>query len=263
MSLLKCPKCGEMFSDSYKECPFCMDDEELYQEGRARSRGRRVERPKSPQIAGPAMLVVVLLLVAFLGYTFLGDQIAALFQGEEKPPVVDPSNDPVDDPVVKDPVTITLDQTTLVLQAGESAVLTATGADGVKWTSSDPAVATVDSTGKITALSAGSVTVTASAENAKSAVCVLTVMPGAQKDIEVVTSWGASLWAPNEAFSVGAGNSIDLDVDGTDATPSWEIDDTEIATVDADGVVTGVSSGRAVLTVKVDGQTIEIDVTVN
>ena len=27
MSLIKCPKCGEMFSDSYKTCPFCEEDE--------------------------------------------------------------------------------------------------------------------------------------------------------------------------------------------------------------------------------------------
>ena len=26
MSLIKCPKCGEMFSDSYKTCPFCEED---------------------------------------------------------------------------------------------------------------------------------------------------------------------------------------------------------------------------------------------
>ena len=30
MSLIKCPKCGEMFSDSYKTCPFCQEDEEYY-----------------------------------------------------------------------------------------------------------------------------------------------------------------------------------------------------------------------------------------
>ena len=30
MSLLKCRKCGEMFSDSYKSCPFCAEDEEYY-----------------------------------------------------------------------------------------------------------------------------------------------------------------------------------------------------------------------------------------
>ncbi len=30
MSLIKCKKCGEMFSDSYKTCPFCAEDEEYY-----------------------------------------------------------------------------------------------------------------------------------------------------------------------------------------------------------------------------------------
>ena len=30
MSLLKCRKCGEMFSDSYRSCPFCAEDEEYY-----------------------------------------------------------------------------------------------------------------------------------------------------------------------------------------------------------------------------------------
>ena len=30
MSLLKCPKCGELFSNSYKTCPFCAEDEEYY-----------------------------------------------------------------------------------------------------------------------------------------------------------------------------------------------------------------------------------------
>ena len=30
MSLIKCPKCGEMFSDSYKTCPFCEEDEAYY-----------------------------------------------------------------------------------------------------------------------------------------------------------------------------------------------------------------------------------------
>ena len=57
MSLLKCPKCGEMFSDSYKECPFCLEDEDFYNGRKAsRSGGRRVERPKAPSILGPAML---------------------------------------------------------------------------------------------------------------------------------------------------------------------------------------------------------------
>ena len=30
MSLIKCKKCGEMFSDSYKTCPFCEEDDAYY-----------------------------------------------------------------------------------------------------------------------------------------------------------------------------------------------------------------------------------------
>ena len=26
MKLIKCPKCGEMYSGSYKTCPFCQED---------------------------------------------------------------------------------------------------------------------------------------------------------------------------------------------------------------------------------------------
>ena len=37
MSLIKCPKCGEMFSDSYKTCPFCEEDEAYYSCGSTRA----------------------------------------------------------------------------------------------------------------------------------------------------------------------------------------------------------------------------------
>ena len=40
MSLIKCKKCGEMFSDSYKTCPFCEEDDAYYG-GRATKRRRR------------------------------------------------------------------------------------------------------------------------------------------------------------------------------------------------------------------------------
>ena len=37
MSLIKCRRCGEMFSDSYKTCPFCEEDDAYYG-GRVRKR---------------------------------------------------------------------------------------------------------------------------------------------------------------------------------------------------------------------------------
>ena len=54
MSLIKCKKCGEMFSDSYKTCPFCEEDDAYYG-GRATKRRRRAETPrrKAPSIPSP------------------------------------------------------------------------------------------------------------------------------------------------------------------------------------------------------------------
>lgn len=75
---------------------------------------------------------------------------------------------------------VSLDVTELTLNIGESKTLTATVKPddatykAVTWTSTDPAVAAVDDTGKVTALSAGTTVVTAKA-GGKSATCKVTV----------------------------------------------------------------------------------------
>ena len=62
MSLIKCPKCGEMFSDSYKTCPFCEEDEAFANGGKKPvNPGRRVHRQKSPSILGPTLVLVLVL----------------------------------------------------------------------------------------------------------------------------------------------------------------------------------------------------------
>ncbi|MBE6918660.1 MAG: Ig domain-containing protein [Ruminococcaceae bacterium] len=268
MSLLKCPKCEEMFSDSYKTCPFCLEDEEFYSGRKPKNPGRRVEKQKAPSILGPAMVLVVLLLAAFLIYTFLGPTIAQWLKGEDEQPGIeqpvggDEDKDNEDQDGDKDTSAITLDQTALTLDSGKTAQLTATGAENISWSSSDEAVATVDASGKVTAVGVGSATITAASKDATSAACVVTVN-APKKDLEVVTEYGASLYSPNKAFSVNRGGSVDLKVDGTDSTPTWTMSNTNVATVSSSGLVKGVSSGRTTLVVSVDGQTIEITVTVN
>ena len=90
MSLIKCPKCGEMFSDSYKTCPFCEEDEAYYN-GRARKgRGRRTaenRKRRAPSILGPVAVVVLLLLIALVVWLLFGDRIKAAIDGSEKPPI--------------------------------------------------------------------------------------------------------------------------------------------------------------------------------
>lgn len=77
--------------------------------------------------------------------------------------------------------TMTLNTLELILNIGDSDTLTATlqpeGADGnIEWNSSDSAVASVDDTGLVTAVSAGKTSVTATAGDV-SATCLVTVLP--------------------------------------------------------------------------------------
>ena len=262
MNLLKCPKCGELFSDSYKECPFCEEDE-AYLSGnkRTKGRGRRVEKPKSPSILGPALIVVVLLLAGFLIYTFLGDKIAALFDGTEKPPVVDPV-DPGTDPGT----VLTIDKTELKLTVGDTAVLTVTGAEGYQWSSSDSAVASVDETGKVSAVAAGTATITASADGA-SAACVVTVEKKEEpkKDLALETIYGSlnKNGRGNWEFTASEGDAFGMMVSGTDSDVSWSSSNKSVATIASDGTFKAVGSGKAVITAEVDGQTLKCDVIVN
>lgn len=262
MSLLKCPKCGEMFSDSYKTCPFCQEDEEFYNGKKPKNPGRRVTRNKAPSIIGPAMVVVVLLLAGFLVYTFLGSDIANIFKGDDQPQVEQndpPAVIPEKDEENKNPATITLDQTKVALKVGESAALKATGAEKVAWTSSDTAIATVDESGSVTAVAAGTATITATAEGATSAACEITVS-APEKKLEVVSIYGP-LGVPNEAFTMGVGEEVPLLIEGTDSTPEWKITEgSDKVSVDSNGVVKRSASGNATLEVTVDGQTIVITI---
>lgn len=264
MNLLKCPKCGEMFSDSYKECPFCQEDEAyLSTDKKVKGRGRRVEKTKSPSILGPALIIVVVLLAAFLVYTFFGDQIAALFSGADKPEIVEPVEP--DNPT---PGVLTLDQTELKLTVGDTAVLTAAGGESYQWTSSDEAVAIVDENGTVTAIAVGTATISASTKDA-SVACVVTVEKKEEtkpeepkKDLAIATIYGGldKNSSGNWEFSESVGQSFGMEVTGTDSAVTWKSSDESVATISTDGTFKAVGSGKATLTATVDGQTLKCDV---
>jgi uncharacterized protein (TIGR02145 family) len=102
--------------------------------------------------------------------------------------------------VVGTPVTgVTLNQTTAqIMDLGNTLTLTATvlpanaTSRGVTWTSSNPEVATVGSTGVVTAVAWGVATITATTEEGnRTATCVVTVsVPTCNNN---VSGWGASL----------------------------------------------------------------------
>ena len=180
MSLIKCPKCGEMFSDSYKTCPFCEEDEAYYSGKVRKHKGRRAaesRRRKAPSILGPVAVIVPILLAALVVWLIFGDQIKEAITGE-KPPVtdVDKPDDTIDKPddTLVTP-TISLNRTVLVLNVGEKDELKVNGReDTVEWNSSAPTVASVNSAGEVTALTKGNAVITAEV-NGESVTCTVTV----------------------------------------------------------------------------------------
>lgn len=126
---------------------------------------------------------------------------------------------------------VTLNKTELSLKAGEEESLTATVAPEnatdrtVSWTSDHPDIATVEN-GKVTAVAAGTATVTAKADNA-SATCAVTVTPAAYVKMtqeEWIAAIDATLGATNVTVR---SDSPELSTDGEMLTIScfdWKND---------------------------------------
>lgn len=258
MSLLKCPKCGEMFSDSYKTCPFCEEDEAFANGGKKPvNPGRRVHRQKSPSILGPTLVLVLVLVAGVLLYTLIGSGKP----GDDRP---DPPKNPTEDVDPNTPtVTLSLDQTALELTVGGTGKLAATGAEGITWTSSNADVAAVGEDGTVTAVAAGTATISASAEGADPVTCTVTVKEAPKKDLvlrSIYQSEGTAL----EQFSMSVGApAVPMTVDGTDSTVKWSTEDSSIATINSDGEVTAVKSGKTMVVAVVDGQTLKCEVLVD
>ena len=236
MKLIKCPKCGEMYSDSYRTCPFCQEDEAL--KGRSAAPRRKVtRRRRAPSILGPAMVLVVVLAAVLVGVLLFGGKGNA--EKPDDPAVVEP------DPAPTTP--LTLDQTTL----------------NVLWTSSDTNVATVDDTGLVTAGIPGTATITVTtADGSQSAACtvnVATPLPEPPEENPVLQS----IFGTRGDVSLTVGGTAPMEVTGTEQTVTWTIEDTKIATVNSEGVVTGVSKGKTVLKATVGDQTLTCIVRVN
>ena len=248
MKLLKCPKCGELFSDSYKECPFCAEDEELAQGGKARH-GRRIQRQKSPSIGGPVLVIVIVFLAAFLVYAFFGDKISSLFEKTDKPSVEDVT--PAPSPTPDTSVTLTLDQQTLTLVEGGSTKLTVSGAENCIWTSSNTAAATVSVT---------------TADGSATATCSVTVT--AKQDLRMAYDYGTTYFEKLDIWTIGSedfdttlkvGESFRMCMlsggEKISAEIQWSTSNGSVATISDGNLLTGVASGETVLTAVVDGQT--------
>lgn len=164
---------------------------------------------------------------------------------------------------------VSLDKSTLALETGATATVKATVApsnasdQSISFVSSEEAVAKVDAkSGKITAVKAGTADVTVTThDGAKKATVKVTV-----KD-PVVNVTGVSVDKTEVSVEEGATASVKAAVaptNATDKTVTWKSGNAETATVDSNGVITGVKAGtvNVVATTKDGGKTATVAVTV-
>ena len=212
MAMKRCPVCGEKYSDTYRDCPFC-EEEEALREGAKLRRGRRVA-PRSRQfsLVTPTLIVLIFMMAGLLVYLLYGDQLKEKFRkgGEDAtPPTEDvtpvkpqptepdvtepepgdtPDSEPGTMPEAPSDTTTTTDYGNMMAlpsglklstedftlrSVGETATIRASGGSGsYTWASEDDGVASVDQNGKVTAISQGTVNVVVS-DGSKKGVCIV------------------------------------------------------------------------------------------
>ena len=330
--LVKCEYCGEMYSVTYKHCPFCNEDgtgrwnepEEDYDDGRDTrpAEGRRLAGGSRRRGNGPsvrtiiggvlslALIISAICIVTSLLRSILGGKspqpqesvapsptmavsaaptepaetaLSGVTPVETAPgPATEPSTAPAPTTPAVDltaPTGFTLSRSDFTFsRVGETYKMkvTYTPADArgdITWKSSDPNVAAVSWDGTVTAVSSGTVTLTATVAGVGEKTCIVrcnftggtgaattttptTVTTSAPADSQPPASSGLKLSRSDFTLS-SAGESWRLVVSGTSSAVTWATSDPAVATVGADGTVTAVGTGTCNVTATVDGVTLK------
>lgn len=254
MAMKRCPVCGEKYSDTYKNCPFCEEEAAERRGGKIRRGGRRSASKGQPNLLTPTLVVLILIMLALLVYLLFGDQfqkkeetpntpVEEVTPGEEEtgegetpagedgevdmpedPSVPSTGDDTQEEPDTSGELTyetasalpdgLTLSTTDFTLKTvGESHTVTVSGGSGsYTWISEDEGIASVDSSGKITAVSRGTVNVLVT-DGSKKAVCIVrcNVSGSADSSSDTSSSGTSTLSSSLKAGSAvvtNAGNGV-------------------------------------------------------
>ena len=210
MAMKRCPVCGEKYSDTYKNCPFCEEEAALRGGGKVRRGGRRTAGKQKVNLLTPTLIILILIMAALLIYLLFGDRFQKEPDKQDTPPVeeVQPQQPEVEAPIdtepegsgmpedpegtEQDPGTttapaaskyetasklpdgLTLSTTDFTLKAaGETHTIQVSGGSGsYTWLSEDDGVASVDQNGKVTGISRGTINVLVT-DGSKKAVCIV------------------------------------------------------------------------------------------
>ncbi len=264
MATIKCPRCGEEYSTTYRRCPFCADRSQSNRPGRreinnTRGGGYGGARPRQGVYFGRIFIALLSIVVIIAAICIVVGAIRGIVHHSRE------HRDQLPDNVIEqDDGTLlpgfALSTEELTFSApGQQSTVTLIYNEGeepmdVIWTSSRPSVATVDENGLVTAVSEGTSTVTATSGDITRACIVNCVFSGdgfvaeqpviAAGPLSVTTAYGNSA----ADMSIAVGESVATVITGGDGSYVWTSDNPAVASVGTDGVITGVAAGAATVT---------------
>lgn len=131
----------------------------------------------------------------------------------------------------------------------------------VAWNSSDIAVATVNLSGEVTAVSNGNATLTGSKDGVISNSVALNVTNASVNQIDL-SATSSTLAAGTKTQLTAVANYSDGSSQNITGLVSWSSSDSNVATVNTSGEVTAVAPGTATITGNFGGQTSTLTITV-
>lgn len=240
MAMKRCPVCGERYSDTYKECPFC--EEEEYWEDEQQEPARRPilrEGVRSPgghgghggrsaySIVTPILLVLIVLMALLLVYLLYGDKLFGKDKDPEdnKPGITEPQQPDGSTPAPGN---------TPAVDPGETDGPDASGDPGAEEPGTDapelPGTSTAPE-GSGTTPGGSSDGTTPGGSSGGMSYASAAALPG-----------GLTLNSTDFTRNVSEG-AYKLRVSGGTGTYTWISENPSIATVGSDGTITPVAAG--------------------
>lgn len=158
---------------------------------------------------------------------------------------------------------IKMDNDTLNLETGKTSILKVStlpaeidiSKETITWTSSNEKIATVDSNGVVTAIKAGTATISATVLG-QTAQCTVTVSEPAP-EITIKLNRG-TLTLPEQQI-----RQLTAEVQGTSESVTWTSSNEKVAVIDSNGVITALKEGTTTISAKVGQKTATCTLTVS